>query len=483
MRLKMMNKSLTLITLILISCALSGVNVSNWQNIRCSGKTSANQVFVRTECSVGTAAENSLLYYNGSSITQQAFSVQNAPTSTMQSQYTAVGTNYDYGLAANVTGSPRVIAPVYYPGTTMPALSRFTPASTDPANDQATNYLDITGDYFTFSGTKFYAAIQNRGGGFPTSGSYGTQYFTYMVVIGNPADQDTVWALGYANIPLVGITPGLYRVTGTTISDITRIGNIEYSVVSASNALLMSCNIADLLADPRFAAWYNVNNPVIGTESLTGSIAILSMTSTQTDASSGCGVYPKRLTNPLNPAVLPSLTGFSFDLDQGNIHFTCIYSDAQGRFPLAIYAGFQPGQTFPLYPQSFDHSQPVIYRSGDITALLTEHSNEPCRAAASLDYINYGYSAIELYSYILGLRMPTNVQLQGNGPTADLTWDPVDHTLLGNPVDPDLYIVEFASEATFSAPQFLGYAYDTFYTIDMPAERQFYRVRAVKYLP
>lgn len=70
------------------------------------------------------------------------------------------------GLSA--AGALPKVYPVYYSGKGWPALNQMTRVSTDPANDHKTDHLDLVADYFCFSDTKFYASIQNRGGGFPT---------------------------------------------------------------------------------------------------------------------------------------------------------------------------------------------------------------------------------------------------------------------------------------------------------------------------
>ena len=63
-----MQRALILACLILVA-SLSAVDIGDWQNVRFSGKTSANEVFVRLENEAAPANQTILLYYNGTSIT------------------------------------------------------------------------------------------------------------------------------------------------------------------------------------------------------------------------------------------------------------------------------------------------------------------------------------------------------------------------------------------------------------------------------
>lgn len=167
------------------------------------------------------------------------------------------------------------IVPAHYAGQGMPALSQMTLVSTDPAHDHKTDHLDILADHFAFSDARFYAAIRNRGGGFPTSARLGSVYYSYMVVIANLADDDVIWALTYIRVPLAGLKPGLYRIGGMDAKDLVRIGDIDYQIDPASNLLKMSCKISSLLSDPLFSAWYKPGNPSFGLGSTTNKTTVI----------------------------------------------------------------------------------------------------------------------------------------------------------------------------------------------------------------
>ena len=476
--------------LILVS-SLAGINVGPWQNIRCSGKTAANEVFVRLENIADPATENKLLYYNGTSIVQQNFSCLNPQTGTMQASYTPVGSNADLGLISN--GTAKNITPVFFSGTAnFPAPAQFVEVSADTLNEQSTNYMDIVKDFFSFSGTKFPADIQNRGAGFPLPGTFGLPpYYSYMVVIANPADtgtppdEATIWAMNYMNVAFGGISPGLYRIQGTGQDALNRIGDISTEIVSGSNLLKLSCNISDLLADPAFTAWFNTNDPVFGMVSMTQKTTLSGLTPVVElmDVSPGANIYPKRLNNALHPETLPVLSNFSFNVAPEDIWFQTTYQDSYGRFPLSMSASWQNGQTFNLYPQSLDHSGAVIYRTADLTGDLDEYDDRQTSAKASVDNSSYAYSTSPSYSYILGLQPPQNLYFSQSGGNWQLNWDASVSSITDQTVTPDSFKVEYSSDPYFSTFSTLGTYTGNSAVLDNGPARRFFRVTAFEQIP
>ena len=177
------------------------------------------------------------------------------------------------GLSA--AGQFRTVHPAHYGGKGLPSLGQMTKVSSDPARDQSAGHLDIVADYFCWSDTKFYAAIQTRDGGFPASGKMGNNWYSYMSVIANPADNSSVWAMIYIDVPLARFKPGLYRVTGRKASDLVRIGDISYRIDKTNHLLTMSCDISSLLKDSRFAAWYDPELPKFGLGSMTNKTTVV----------------------------------------------------------------------------------------------------------------------------------------------------------------------------------------------------------------
>jgi len=342
-------------------------------------------------------------------------------------------------------------------------------------------------DYVSFSDTKFYAGIQNRGGGFPTSQSFGTVYPSYMSVIANPesdpGDPDLiVWAMAYMNVTLGGITPGLYRITGTSTSDLVRIGNISTQIISGSNLLVMSCNIADLMADPDFAAWYTPGTPVFGLKTIINKTTVIPFATTNQDESAGAINYPHKLyVDPtLNNA--PLMTGGSFLVNADGVRFSGNYQDAEGNFPLLSQIEIQGGGSYDLLPQSFDYDVMVPHRSRDLTSTLNEFDNGMARTVVSDDNINITRGDWFPFHYILGILSPAEVLSEVSDDSVQLSWEPVTLTLLGNPVTPDYYRIEASTTPEFSSYETLGTSTSTSFnaTLDPEETLQFYRVVAIR---
>ena len=118
-------------------------------------------------------------------------------------------------------------------------------------NDGGGTHQDITHFYGSYSDTKLYFRLDNNGGGFPTSGGLLT-YYIYSIGLINPNSTDsTAYVLLYASVPLLFNT-GLYALD-LSDSSFTNIGSISTNI--SGNSLSLSCNIADLIAQPGWPEW------------------------------------------------------------------------------------------------------------------------------------------------------------------------------------------------------------------------------------
>ncbi|HOD55342.1 MAG TPA: hypothetical protein PKJ08_12515, partial [Candidatus Cloacimonadota bacterium] len=145
-----------------------------------------------------------------------------------------------------------------------PLIQQMTKLSTSPINEKIPDFLDIRESYFAYSDKKIYGLIQNREGGFPFHSKMFTEYYSYMFVIASNKDEGTVWAMTYINVPMVGFKPGLYRIKGRGKNDLKRIADISFEIDQTNNRLKMSCQIADLIADPLFTTHFTQQHPIIG---------------------------------------------------------------------------------------------------------------------------------------------------------------------------------------------------------------------------
>lgn len=468
---------------------LNALDIGHWHSVRKSGKLSSNDVLLRTEITRPNLVTNKLLYNAGSGVLEYDLSLINASSSTYQASIPIGQQRRYFGLKQATSSSVNSIIPVYFPGIGLPALGDLSKVSTDAANDQSTNYLDIVADYVTIADNRIITGIQNRGGGFPTSGSFGTVYFSYMSVIADPAsdpqDPNTiVWALNYMNVSLGGISPGLYKITGSGTSDLIRLGNIQTQIVSGSNLLIMSCNLSDLMADPDFAAWYNPQNPNFGMQTIANRTTVIPFATTMSDSSPGARVYPQILyADPVDYSAT-SIANIQFVREADDLYFECYYQNPDNLFPVETSFAVEGGTSFPMYEDSFDYSQSVRFRTANLMGLLPEVDNgygriftgDPAAPMMSLPL---------LYSYILGVAEPLEIQISYQGVDIQISWQAVSQTLLGNPLTVSRYRVEASATPHFESFEVLGVTEDTVYLLPQinAGIKRFFRVVAVKDMP
>ncbi len=480
-------KYITLAMAFALTLSLGALTINHWQNIRFSGKNAASQMLLRTEINQSGLLANKVVYNPGSGIAEYNLSLYDAAAHTYQAAIPVGSTRRYVGLKKKSAAGNTELVPVFHEGTGLPTPAQMTKATDDALNDNSTNYYDIAADYVAFTNTRIITAIQNRGGGFPTSASFGTVYPSYMSVIANPnSDPDDpdviVWALAYMNVPLGGISPGLFKITGTGTDDLVRIGNIETQIVASSNMLIMSCNIADLMADADFAAWYNSASPRFGMQTIVNKTTVIPIATTVQDQSPGAIVYPRKVYADPTASTAPWFNGGSLLLQDGEVYFAAEYFDPEGNFPLTARIEIQGGSSFDLLPQSLDYGAAVPHRTLDLTGILGEYDGGLARTMASDDDINYSLGEWFPFTYILGVLPPEELSVQIEEGAVNLAWAPVTQTLLGNFVTPDLYRVEASATPDFSSVSPVGSTSLTSLTLPLDPDnpRLFYRVVAVK---
>jgi len=341
---------------------------------------------------------------------------------------------------------------VYYAGSSLPGIADLTPLSTDPANDAATNHLDIVADYVSFSDTKLYGAIKNRGGGFPTGNLWGP-FYAYMFIIADPnADPDDpntiAWAMVRINAGIGLYTTGLYKIQGTSTSNLQRIANIESSIVTGQNLLVMGCNWSNLLSDSDFTAWYN-QNPKIGVISATMTITA-TMVVTQNDNSLGGYVIPQKLFQEMAAVATQELSNSGFVLAPNQIYYSADYYSANGHYPYALDLTLADGNTIPLVEQSTNYNQSVNYRSANLYGSIGEYNNHNIRVRMMVDADTEHYFPWQQFSYINSLNAPANVSATIINDNLLLSWDHVSHTPSGTSITVSEYRIEFSDTPDFA---------------------------------
>lgn len=252
-------------------------------------------------------------------------------------------------------GDSRRVNPVFWNGTDAPPEAFYAQLATDPAGDHLfTNpALDLLELSVSFTDTKLYFSIRNSSGSYPTS-SGAITFYSYMALIIDPeVDPDTdpiVFSLMHTVNVTGVIGPGLYKITGSGTSDQIQIGEIDQSI--EDGALIMSCNLSDLLADPDFNAWFDTEYPLISCGSMTARITLTSGVQ-EADASDGAEVLLMDRALPVQNISEPVLSAARVDTGVvSDIHYAqgyVTYFDADANFPRLATFQLDDADAVPLY--------------------------------------------------------------------------------------------------------------------------------------
>lgn len=349
---------------ILIICPFVLLADLPWQNIYFSAAMPDQNIALR--CQISSDCEMELFYDSPTGIeSNQMYCVPELDNS-FQGNMLAPIDSRDYGfraiLADPLPDTPSVLAtPVYNSLSQSPDYDHLTWILPDSLGDvpQGNDFLDITDLYASYDDEKLYVAIKNNGGGFPVNDTYFSHFYIYHLIISSHQESDVPFGLMFtANQPPY-IQPGLYKMLGQTMEEIFLIGNINYTIDSDNNVLIMECLWQDLLNDEDFVAWFDIDNPEF--ELLAGTYDV-SMSSGLSiiDYSDISTIFPQRLCAQQQTNSLPEISDLFINPDS-MISFT--YSDPDSNFSLLASATLDDSVTFNLHPQSCDFSQPVTYQS------------------------------------------------------------------------------------------------------------------------
>jgi hypothetical protein len=292
-----------------------------------------------------------------------------------------------------------------------PALNQMALIGEDPVGDSVSVYnpsLDLTTSYFGCTDTKFFAAMGNSSGTFPTLVSL-VSYNAYMVLLINPesVSDTTAYAMIYTfNIPGI-ISSGLYKVgMAGDIPSFERIGNIQ-SQVSGSK-LYLACNISDLIASPEFGAWPNTSHMLLST-AVTMNVSIPYGSTTPTFGFGDYATFGSLLFEfySINAAsnALPVISNVSVSNSPAGQTITFDYNDANQDFPLVSELYLNNGGIFQLTNTEFDFSDTVNF-TAFIPALNGWSSGEIRISDNGMDYVN-----LTIYSTAIGVDASAPVAL------------------------------------------------------------------------
>lgn len=271
-------------------------------------------------------------------------------------------------------GASPLAVPIFFPaGGINPSYARSLPLEDDNEADEAFGlpHLDLLHTQMAFSETRLYYYLKCNTMTYPVSSGF--TFYSYMGVLSDPnaapGEDPLVWALMNTVTAPGIISPGLYKITGNGTEDLLLLAPIEISVDETAGALVLSCALSDLLADPDFAAWFDPDYPLASTVAMTSRIT-LSGGNVVADTTAGTLVLlqPKQI-NPGN-LFAPVVSNFVPSYADGQLSVQANYTDPDHNYPQNPSFSCDGGLTWhPLHPVNLqDFSQAVSFSGGPVNA-------------------------------------------------------------------------------------------------------------------
>lgn len=252
-----------------------------------------------------------------------------------------------------------------------PALAGFTPLLEDVQGDHLFNNpsLDILSMKIAVTNERLFFSMQVAGNAFPTSSGF--NYFAYMPVIVDPSsiieENPIVYGLMYTIEIGSLISPGLYKITGTGLDGLTRLGNIEHSI--EDNTLILSCAMADLLADADFLSWFDPQYPLFATTATTSRINLINGIQ-QADITEGINVLLKPQYLEGSNLSSPILSNAGIEIGSWGPYKNRAridYQDLDHNVPRVAQVRVDDYPSSPLLPfGELDFAQTVTYKSEEL---------------------------------------------------------------------------------------------------------------------
>ena len=351
------------LALCLLSLGSQVEGFTYWNQIRHSARLPDGRVTIRTENPTGTMTSNALLYLSASVEEQEMSPVPDGP-STVEGTVPGPVTQRRYYGFRLLQGTDIDLLPVRLTDGSTPTPAALTRVATDLAGDQlfGLTHLDLVDCRVSFNGTRLVAALKNAGGGFPVNS--GLTFYGYLLGIADPAQPapTTVFAMLFTFNQTGLIGPGLYKVTGTGLGDLEKIGEITTTVFASENSLLLSCDLADLYADPYFLSWYDPADPRISVAGFTQKITLLGGAQ-EADRTPGGDCYMRELAIDPGASQLLVLQGLQVVGSGAGAFVQVSYQDADAHCPVLSEVRFDGGPPYAMRPQTLDYGAAVLYRS------------------------------------------------------------------------------------------------------------------------
>ena len=336
--------------------------ISFWNNIRNSSYTQNDEIHIRCETIDLPGLETEMFY--STSFGWENIEMINLSGLTFEAIIPALPAETQFCRFRTETDTIVGMMSAYQQNDLFPSEDELGFIAADPIGDNLdpdSPNLDITGNYFGYSDTRFYAGITNESGEFPldVGGLFPITYYFYVTTILNPETvliDSVVYAMIYCDIPML-MSPGLYRISGTEFSLETfeLIGSIEAEVIDGQ--LQIACDIETLTGDENFGEWPNITNS-IGVEMLTAKYTLPTEFLMTDLAKISLQFIDQYEIEPIIN-ILPEIS--ELEGTNGGL-FTCTYYDENGHFPITAEV-IVDGEMFSLNPLNFDYSDEVIFES------------------------------------------------------------------------------------------------------------------------
>lgn len=354
---------LLVLSLIPLAVAADARAYTLWNDLRASALLPDQTVVVRVENPAAAGGAQTILYAQGGVQEAPLAPVADGPATFEARVPGPVSGPRGCGFRLLRPGLLDVMAVPLAAGST-PAPADLTRLAVDAAGDETSGraHLDLVECRVGTDGVRLWAALTNVSGGFPVSS--GLTFFSYLLGIKDPAvaDPDTLFGMIHTVTAAGIIEPGLYRIDGTGVDDLVKLGPITATVLAAQNTLLLSCALADLEADPVFSRWYAAADPRLDVAGFSQRITLLGGPQ-ETDRTPGGVWHLRRALLPAGANRLPALSGLVVPAPGSGGFVSVLYADEDGHCPVTAEVTFPGGEVYPLRPQTLDYGQPVVYRS------------------------------------------------------------------------------------------------------------------------